>query len=124
MTASTDITKAAEGCVDAIFEDIRDRRFLKWLFNQDGDGLIGYLNGQPLTSLDLEVQGEIRAAWEGIVKMAIASERERCAIVADAQAVDWLQGVKKANSVEALNYANGRKDGAQVIAAAIRKGEA
>jgi hypothetical protein len=50
------------------------------------------------------------------------AERERCAKIADAQAVDWLQGVKKANSIEALNYANGRQDGAQVIAAAIRKG--
>jgi hypothetical protein len=119
----TDLTKSAAACVDAIFEDLRDRRFLKWLFDASGENLIDYFrDGTPLTALDLEVQGEIRAAWEGIVSLAIATERERCAIVADAQAVDWLQGVKKANSIEALNYANGRQDGAQVIAAAIRKG--
>lgn len=56
--------------VNAIFSDLRDRRFLKWLF-KDEEGVIGTF--VDLRSLDLDVQQEIRAAWEGIIAKALAS---------------------------------------------------
>lgn len=64
---------AAEKLVDAIFADLRDRRFLKWLFNRDGEGSGPILHdnrGQPLMPLDLAVQNEIREAW---IKLAMAT---------------------------------------------------
>lgn len=51
---------------------------------------------------------------------AILAERERCAGKADEQARDWRNGVKKATSMDAHHYANGRTDSAVVIAKAIR----
>ena len=56
--------------VDAIFEDLRDRRFLKWLFckhpDQAGAILIDQ-HGAPLMPLDADVQNEIRASWVSIL---------------------------------------------------------
>lgn len=60
----------AEAVVDAIFEDLRDRRFLKWLFCEEPEnaGPILYdSHGYPLMPLDSEVQNEIREAWIAIV---------------------------------------------------------
>jgi hypothetical protein len=56
----------AEKLVDAIFKDLRDRRFLKWMFNEDGADAGPILmdsNGQDLMPLDVDVQNEIREAW-------------------------------------------------------------
>lgn len=56
----------AEKLVDAIFEDLRDRRFLKWMFNEHGEKagpILHNLHGEPLMPLDLDVQAEIREAW-------------------------------------------------------------
>jgi hypothetical protein len=63
----------AEKLVDAIFEDLRDRRFLKWLFNEDGERagpILKSTNGEDLMPLDVEVQDEIREAW---IKLAMTS---------------------------------------------------
>jgi hypothetical protein len=56
----------AEAIVDALFEDLRDRHFLKWLFSEQPT-LIGRLEGAELRSLDADVQQEIRDAWVNII---------------------------------------------------------
>lgn len=60
----------ADKIVEVIFEDIRDRRFLKWLFSKRPT-LIGSLNGEDLRSLDEDVQEEIRAEWAKIIRNAL-----------------------------------------------------
>ncbi len=69
--------KALEA-VEAIFADLRDRRFVKWLFDRRGDeNLIGRLDdGEELRGLDLEVQGQIKAAWQVIIAKALAAASE------------------------------------------------
>jgi len=60
----------AEKAVDAIFEDLRDRRFLKWLFAdpEGGPGMIArFQDGEELWPLDGEVQQEIREEWISIL---------------------------------------------------------
>lgn len=60
----------AEKLVDAIFADLRDRRFLKWLFNKDGDRagpILHDSHGEPLMPLDVDVQNEIREDWIKLV---------------------------------------------------------
>lgn len=60
----------AEIAVDAIFEDLRDRRFLKWLFAAEPERMGPILHertGEPLMALEREVQGEIRDAWIAIL---------------------------------------------------------
>jgi hypothetical protein len=61
--------------VEEIFDDIRDRRFLKWLFDRRGDQcLVGkFDNGEELRGIDLEAQGQIKAAWQVIIARAIAA---------------------------------------------------
>jgi len=62
--------KEAEAAVDAIFADLRDRRFLKWLFDPDPENMGPILhnkNGEPLMALDRGVQAEIREAWISIL---------------------------------------------------------
>lgn len=56
--------------VDAIFDDLRDRRFLKWLFSEDPEDagpILHMRDGSPLMALDREVQDEIREAWIGLM---------------------------------------------------------
>lgn len=56
----------AERCVDALFADLRGRRFLKWLFCEHPERAGPILhddNGEPLMPLDSKVQAEIRQAW-------------------------------------------------------------
>jgi hypothetical protein len=65
--------KAAEICVDAIFEDLRDRRFLKWLFAENPENMGPILHerdGTPLMPLGSSVQGEIRESWIRILMKA------------------------------------------------------
>lgn len=60
----------AEAAVDAIFEDLRDRRFLKWLFCEDPESagpILHERNGDALMPLNSDVQNEIREAWIGIL---------------------------------------------------------
>lgn len=61
--------------VEAIFADLRDRRFLKWLFDRNGDAnLIGrFDNGEELRGIDLDAQGQIKAAWQVIIAKALAT---------------------------------------------------
>lgn len=74
-----DIDAKALEAVEAIFADLRDRRFLKWLFNQDGDAnLIGrFDDGEELRGIDLEAQGQIKAAWQVIIAKALAATEGR-----------------------------------------------
>lgn len=71
----------AEKIVDEIFADLRDRRFLKWLFGKDPEMMGPILherNGEPLMPLDREVQTEIRESWIAIVMAAgIKTEADR-----------------------------------------------
>lgn len=57
--------EAAERAVDAIFEDLRDRRFLKWLFDANPERCGPIAPG--INVLDREVQNEIRETWIGIL---------------------------------------------------------
>lgn len=61
--------------VDALFKDLRGRRFLKWLFSDRGDDCLidVFRGGDELRGLDLEVQQEIRNTWEAIIERALAS---------------------------------------------------
>lgn len=62
--------KQAEAAIDAIFEDLRDRRFLKWLFDAEPESMGPILHdssGTPLMALNREVQADIREAWIGIL---------------------------------------------------------
>ncbi|MDX1219076.1 hypothetical protein GOL99_26760 [Sinorhizobium medicae] len=71
VTGSFD-AKALE-VVEAIFRDLRDRRFLKWIFDERGDAcfIANFADGEPLKGLDLEVQGEIKASWQAIISRAL-----------------------------------------------------
>lgn len=61
--------------VDNIFEDLRDRRFLKWLFTPDvgrDEHLIAYFSdGDPLYAFDREVQQEIRDGFKKAIRAAM-----------------------------------------------------
>lgn len=70
----------AETAIDAIFEDLRDRKFLKWLFCEDPESagpILHMRDGLPLMPLDGEVQAEIREAWITILLRATRTEGER-----------------------------------------------
>lgn len=63
----------AEKLVDAIFDDLRDRRFLKWLFDKDGERgspILHNMHGEPLMPLAVDVQSEIREDW---IKLAMST---------------------------------------------------
>lgn len=61
---AANIPVEAAKVVDKLFADLRDRRFLKWLF-KDEEGVIG--DFPALRSIDLEAQQEIRDAWAAII---------------------------------------------------------
>ena len=64
----------ADAAVDAIFKDLRNRKFLKWMFCKDPENFGPILHertGEPLMPLDTEVQDEIRDAW---AKLIMASD--------------------------------------------------
>ncbi|MDX1170217.1 hypothetical protein GOL87_25140 [Sinorhizobium medicae] len=71
VTGSVD-AKAFE-VVEAIFRDLRDRRFLKWIFDERGDAcfIANFADGEPLKGLDLEVQGQIKDSWQAIISRAL-----------------------------------------------------
>lgn len=60
--------------VDKLFDDLRDRRFLKWLFSEHPT-LIGTFehDGSELRSLDADVQEEIRADWAEIIARSLST---------------------------------------------------
>lgn len=70
-----EMERIAANIVTAIFDDLRDRRFLKWLFSEQPT-LIGRLEGDELHSLDADVQQEIRTAWGGIIVAALRAALE------------------------------------------------
>lgn len=53
--------------VERLFEDLRDRRLLKWLFSEEPTVILHDSHGDPLNSIDLDVQEEIKAAWCKII---------------------------------------------------------
>lgn len=55
----------AEQAVDAIFVDLRDRRFLKWLFDAEPENCGPIADG--INVIDRETQNEIRETWIGIL---------------------------------------------------------
>ncbi|NTA80787.1 hypothetical protein G6L13_09845 [Agrobacterium tumefaciens] len=65
----SDKDSAALDIVNAIFTDIRGRAVIKWLFDAHGsENFIGrFDDGEELRGIDLEVQGQIKAAWQKIV---------------------------------------------------------
>jgi hypothetical protein len=69
--ASTDLSRliAVKPIVEALFEDLRDRRFLKWLFTADNfeTPILHMQDGEPLMPLEADVQEEIRATWAQLI---------------------------------------------------------
>lgn len=65
----------ADAIVDRLFDDLRDRRFLKWIFDARGsDCYIGDMGGQKITGLDLDVQHEIKSQWSNIIESALSAQ--------------------------------------------------
>lgn len=65
----------ADAIVDRLFDDLRDRRFLKWIFDARGsDCYIGDMGGQKITGLDLDVQHEIKSQWSNIIDSALSAQ--------------------------------------------------
>lgn len=61
--------------VEAIFADLRGRRFFKWIFDRDGETTNFVMtSGEPIHDLDLKVQRQIKAAWQAIIARAISAE--------------------------------------------------
>ena len=56
----------AESAADAIFKDLRDRRFLKWMLAEDADSMGPVLimaDGTALMPVSEDVQAEMREEW-------------------------------------------------------------
>jgi hypothetical protein len=56
----------AERCADAIFADLRDRKFLKWMLAEHADSMGPILHerdGTPLMPISEAVQSEMRQEW-------------------------------------------------------------
>ncbi len=70
------VDAVALDAVETIFKDIRGRRFLKWIFDERGEECrIGrFDDGDLLTGLDLEVQGQIKAKWQVLIAKAIGGK--------------------------------------------------
>jgi len=65
----------ANDAVGAIFADLRDRRFLKWLFPSDPENcgpIMHNSRGEPLDPLDREVQEDIADAWKQCIRDALS----------------------------------------------------
>ncbi len=65
----SDVDSAALEAVEAIFTDIRGRAVIKWLFDTHGSEhfIAKFDDGEELRGIDLEVQGQIKAAWQNII---------------------------------------------------------
>ena len=63
----------AELAADAIFKDLRDRKFLKWMLAEDADSMGPILlinDGTPLMPVSESVQAEMREEWiEELMKL-------------------------------------------------------
>lgn len=68
--------KNAQDAVDLIFQDLRDRRMLKWIFSEYPI-LIGQLNGEEFRSLDEQVLTEIRSSWVDILLQTPSSKSQK-----------------------------------------------
>jgi len=63
----------AERAVDAIFDDLRGRRTLKWLFDPEPENCGPIADG--INVIDRETQSEIRETWIGFVISASQYEK-------------------------------------------------
>ncbi|UXS01137.1 hypothetical protein [Agrobacterium tumefaciens] len=70
----SDKDSAALDIVEAIFTDIRGRAVIKWLFDTHGSEhfIAKFDDGEELRGIDLEVQGQIKAAWQVLVREGLA----------------------------------------------------
>ena len=63
----------AERAADAIFADLRDRKFLKWLLAENADSMGPILHerdGTPLMPVSEAAQAEMRREWiEALMKL-------------------------------------------------------
>lgn len=65
-----DDVDAASLAVNAIFADIRDRRFLKWMFSVEPAHQVC----EGVDSIDPDVQFEIAETWAEIIRLAYARD--------------------------------------------------
>ena len=67
--------------VEEIFDDLRDRKFLSYLFSAEPEtcGAYGYIDAP----LDRYVQDEIAEKWRSILARHAAEVREECAKIAE-----------------------------------------
>lgn len=65
-----DDVDAAALATNAIFADIRDRRFLKWMFSTEPVHQVS----QGVDSIDPDVQIEIAETWAEIIRLAYARD--------------------------------------------------
>lgn len=73
--SNVDVNAKAAEAVERIFTDLRDRRFLKWLFDAQGEtNLVVMRAGEDIHAIDLEAQAEIKQAWQAIVAKALTAE--------------------------------------------------
>jgi hypothetical protein len=84
MTGDRHDTRARE-IVAEVFDDIRDRRTLKWFFSEQPSKICDHFE-----SIDLDVQEQIRAAWAELIASALREEAERCARIAELPPIGHL----------------------------------
>ena len=96
--------------VEEIFDDLRDRKFLSYLFSAEPEtcGAYGYIDAP----LDRYVQDEIAEKWRSILARHAAEVREECAKIAER--------TKAADDI--VQRSAGCATTGQRIAAAIRAG--
>lgn len=115
MTDSKHMEKARE-VVEALFKDIRGRRFLKWLFPafEGAAPILHERDGTPLMPLELDVQEEIKAAWGKIIATAVADAEARGR---NGAAVSLIAQKDRIAELEArLQKAEAEKDAAEFAA--------
>lgn len=73
MTHPAATPPTAEQVADRLFEDIRDRKLLKWFFpTAEEYSPEVYIGSPEIKPIEPDVQQEIRAAWIAIISAAIA----------------------------------------------------
>ena len=69
----------ADAAVDFIFDDLRNRKFLKWIFMEDpGEAsrrIAQFVGGGDVFVLDKDIQAEIRKIWAQLIIKATNETR-------------------------------------------------
>lgn len=111
------IDELARDTADRLFEDLRDRHTLKWIFSKRQTRICDHLD-----SINQSVQREIHEAWEKLFAQALRAERlralEEAAKVADKERAAWARpgGCDRSSSL----HRDGGKTASVAIAAGIR----